>query len=111
VNYQKLTPPELAQVAAVYVLGEAASWENLALQKNSIDNLTKPPTWGDYLVAGFKGKESYKVFLDTRSVILNTVTNDNVYENLRDRFDSAFFRKENEIVRQIGEQIHYYECP
>jgi hypothetical protein len=110
-TYQELTPPELAEVAAVYVLGKAGILENNQLRKTSIDTLTKPPKWGDVVAGAFGGKDSYKVFLDTRSVILDTVKSDNVYENLRDRFDSTFFNKQNQIIRQIGEKIHYYECP
>ena len=110
-SYAQLTPPELAEVAAVYVLGEAAMLENNKLRKTSIDNLTKPPTLSDFIAGGFGGKDSYKIFKDVSSVILDTVNNDNVYENLRDRFDSVFFKRQHTIMQQIGENIHYYECP
>lgn len=109
-NYQELTPPELASVAAIYVLGEAASLENIELRTTSINNLTKPPVWGDIIAGAFGGKDSYQVFKDVRSQILTSLDYD-VYADLRYRFDSSFYQKYTAVLRQIGDKIHYYEQP
>jgi hypothetical protein len=113
-QYEKLTPPELASVAAVYILGEAATWENMTLKITTIKNLTKmpvwnkPSTWGDILPAAFNGKDSFTIFSDLRTQVI-TALNYNVYDNLRTRFDSSFVKQRILIERQIGEKIHYYE--
>jgi len=115
-KYEELTPPELASVAAIYVLGEAASWENSILRTTMINNLTKMPvwgkpyTWGDILPAAFSGKDSFIVFSNLRSQVVNSLNYD-VYDDLRTKFDNSFVKQRISIERQIGENIHYYEQP
>jgi hypothetical protein len=70
----------------------------------------KPYTWGDILPAAFNGKDSFTVFSDLRTQVINAL-NYNVYNNLRTRFDSSFVKQRISIERQIGEKIHYYEQP
>lgn len=109
-RYEDLTNQELANVAAIYVLGEISGMENRKLKDTAVKNWTKEISfWSlDGLAGAFGGKDAYKIFKENRDEIIKELGYD-VYDNLRYRFDSSFAKKQYEVLQQLGEKIYALE--